>query len=213
MFDERRQDPRRDTLTPGGEAEARADNHLETAIGRQVRSLRRSLDLTVVELARLAGLSAGMLSKIENGVTSPSLTTLQALARALNAPVTALFAKYDESSAAVLTRAGDAIEMARRGTRYGYRYFHLGPIGRSFGVEPFLLEIGSAADPMDAFQHDGWEFLHVLAGRLEWRHGSRQYALGPGDSLSFDGETPHGPSKWIETPIKILLVMTSPAVD
>ena len=65
---------------PAGESPA---NHLEAAIGRQVRQFRQERDLTLVALAQLAGLSRGMLSKIENGMTSPSLATLSALAQAL----------------------------------------------------------------------------------------------------------------------------------
>ena len=53
---------------------------LEQAIGREVRRQREKLDVTISELAKAAGISAGMLSKIENGATSPSLTSLQALA-------------------------------------------------------------------------------------------------------------------------------------
>ena len=68
------------------EAQERRDNQLEVAIGRQVRHFRQQLDMTVVEVAKLAGLSPGMLSKIENGMTSPSLATLQSLSRALNVP-------------------------------------------------------------------------------------------------------------------------------
>ena len=55
---------------------------LEVAIGREVRTFRRRQEVTVAELAGLTGLSIGMLSKIENGNTSPSLTTLQTLANA-----------------------------------------------------------------------------------------------------------------------------------
>ena len=55
---------------------------VEEAVGTRVRALRKRLDMTVAELAKQAGLSVGMLSKIENGATSPSLATLQALADA-----------------------------------------------------------------------------------------------------------------------------------
>jgi DNA-binding XRE family transcriptional regulator len=54
-------------------------NSLELAIGREVRDFRRKLSMTVAELANMAGMSTGMLSKIENGQTSPSLATLQEL--------------------------------------------------------------------------------------------------------------------------------------
>ena len=59
-------------------------NGLELCIGREVRQLRLKHNMTVTELANLADLSSDMLSKIENGLTSPSLATLQSLASALN---------------------------------------------------------------------------------------------------------------------------------
>ena len=62
------QDPHR---TRDGERE----KVLEVAIGREVRAFRRQQDITVADLAKTTGLSTGMLSKIENGHTSPSLTT------------------------------------------------------------------------------------------------------------------------------------------
>ena len=58
------------------------DSSLEVSIGGEVREFRKKLDMTVAELAKASGLSAGMLSKIENGMTSPSLATLRALSRA-----------------------------------------------------------------------------------------------------------------------------------
>jgi DNA-binding XRE family transcriptional regulator len=64
--------------------EAAPANQLEIAIGQQVRAFRKQLHMTVAEVAGQAGLSPGMLSKIENGLTSPSLATL----KALSAPVT-----------------------------------------------------------------------------------------------------------------------------
>ena len=60
---------------------------LEIAIGKQVRASRKRLNLTVAALAKQAQLSTGMLSKIENGQTSPSLATLTSLANALQVPV------------------------------------------------------------------------------------------------------------------------------
>ena len=65
-----------------------SDSTLEAAIGREIRAFRTQLGLTIVELAKQAGLSAGMLSKVERGQTPPSLTTIEALAHALNVPVT-----------------------------------------------------------------------------------------------------------------------------
>src|SRR5690606_30693014 len=83
-------------LATGSGAPSARENNLQEAIGVQVRSLRKQHDMTVMELAGQAGLSAGMLSKIENGGICPSLHALQALAQALNVPITALFEKFEE---------------------------------------------------------------------------------------------------------------------
>jgi len=71
-----------------------AGNFLEVSIGREVRACRRKLGMTLVELARAAGLSLGMMSKIENGIISASLSTLQALSRALGVPLTSLLRPF-----------------------------------------------------------------------------------------------------------------------
>lgn len=68
------------------------ENNLEMAIGHEVRAYRKKLGITVTDLAAATGISLGMLSKIENGNISPSLTTLQSLSRALGVPLTAFFA-------------------------------------------------------------------------------------------------------------------------
>ena len=77
---------------------------IAVAIGAQVRNLRRKLDLTGAELAEQAGLSAGMLSKIENGAVSASIESLEALARALNVPLTIVLREL-RGAARLLLRA------------------------------------------------------------------------------------------------------------
>lgn len=108
---------------------------LEVAIGREVRAFRRQQGITVAELAKTTGLSIGMLSKIENGHTSPSLTTLQTLSHALSVPLTSFFTRFEEQRPAVHVKAGTGIEMDRAGTRAGHQYNLLGHIGsNSSGV-------------------------------------------------------------------------------
>ena len=92
---------------------------LEVAIGREVRAFRKQKGLTVAELADRTGVSVGMLSKIENGNTSPSLTTMQALAHALSVPLTSFFRRFEEARPAVHTKAGDGVEAGRQFGREG----------------------------------------------------------------------------------------------
>ena len=69
---------------------------LERSLGARIRSMRREHDLSVLDLASASNISAGMLSKIENGQISPSLSTLQALASALTVSLSMLFAATEE---------------------------------------------------------------------------------------------------------------------
>ena len=142
-----------------------ADNRLEVAIGRQVRAFRNQLGVTVAEVAKQAGLSPGMLSKIENGNTSPSLATLRALSQALNVPVTSLFRKYEEERDCTFVRAGEGLAIERRGTRAGHQYQLLGhTIDKQVSVEPYLITLNDRSDVFPLFQHDGVEFIFMLEG-------------------------------------------------
>jgi len=187
------------------------DNVLEVAIGREVREFRRKLDMTVVELAKRAGLSPGMLSKIENGVTSPSLATLQALSRALQVPVTALFRRFEEHREATFVRRGRGLKIERRGTRAGHQYELLGhTLDRRIVVDSYLITLTEESEVFPLFQHSGVEFIYVLDGKMVYRHGDQTYPLGPGDSLFFDSEAPHGPEELKKLPIRMLSVMACP---
>jgi len=187
------------------------DNSLEVAIGRQARAFRKNLGMTVVEVARLANLSPGMLSKIEHGQTSPSLSTIQNLARALNIPVTALFRQFEEERDASFVKAGEGIEIERRGTRAGHQYRLLGhTVGGSVTVEPYLITLTEKSDVFPIFQHHGVEFIHLLEGALEYRHGDQVYAMAPGDSLFFDADAPHGPETLKKLPIRFLSIISYP---
>ncbi|MEM7722173.1 MAG: helix-turn-helix domain-containing protein [Pseudomonadota bacterium] len=187
---------------------------LEVAIGREVRAYRRQQNITVAELSALTDLSIGMLSKIENGNTSPSLTTLQTLANALSVPLTAFFSRYEERREAVYTPAGQGVETERAGTRAGHHYTLLGHIGSNASgviVEPYLIELTSESDVFKTFQHDGIETIYMLEGEVDYRHGVEIYALKPGDTLFFDADAPHGPEALVKLPARFLSVISYPA--
>lgn len=181
---------------------------LEVAIGREVRDFRRKLNMTVAELAKMAELSAGMLSKIENGMTSPSLATLRALSVALHVPVTAFFRRFEEERDATFVKAGQGLQIERRGTRAGHQYQLLGhTLRKSISVEPYMITLTADSDVFPLFQHEGVEFIFMLEGEVSYRHGDRTYTLTPGDSLFFDADVPHGPDELRKLPIRFLSVI------
>jgi transcriptional regulator with XRE-family HTH domain len=181
---------------------------VEEEIGIAVRRLRKGLDLTVAELGMAAGISAGMLSKIENGTTSPSLSTIGALAKALNVSIASLFAESDERRDCSFVKSGQGLRIERRGTKAGHRYDLLGhSLAGDIGVEPFLITLKRDAKPYTNFRHAGVEFIYMLSGKVRYRHADRTWLLEPGDALFFDAAARHGPEDLIEAPMEYLSVI------
>jgi transcriptional regulator with XRE-family HTH domain len=185
---------------------------LEASVGTAIRELRQRDGLTIAVVAEQAGVSRGMLSKIENGQTSAGMDTLARIARALGVSMSMLFSKYDATAASAQhVKKGAGMEVVRRGTKSGHTYHLLaydqGPVKL---FEPFLITIEDDSQRYPSFEHPGTEFLYMLAGRLEYRCGQDTYVLEPGDALSFPGEVPHGPERLLKFPIKFLSVIVYP---
>lgn len=73
------------------------ENSLEVASGREVRAFRHQSGMTIADLSNRTGLPIGMLPKIENGNTSPALSTLQRLAHAMSLPLTSFFQRFEDA--------------------------------------------------------------------------------------------------------------------
>ena len=184
---------------------------LAASIGREVRRLRRSADMTVAELGAAADISGAMLSKIENGRISPSLVTLSSLAKALHIPITRLFAEAEERPDCSFVKAGAGVRIDRRGTKAGHRYDLLGhSLGGPISVEPYLITLAEDAVAYTQFRHAGVELIYMLSGKVRYRHGERSYMMEPGDALFFDAGARHGPDELVEAPMQYLSIIIYP---
>jgi transcriptional regulator with XRE-family HTH domain len=182
---------------------------LDHHVGAQIRERRAREGLTIADVAQRAGVSIGMLSKIENGQVSPSLESLNRLAHALGVPVGQFFRNFGSAAgSALLVKRGQGMEVVRRGTAKGHTYqllaYDQGPKKR---FEPFLISMDDASETFPTFEHPGTEFIYMLQGRIEYRHGDRTHVLDPGDTLSFRGDVPHGPEKLLKLPIRFLSII------
>ncbi len=174
-------------------------------VGVRVKDLRVGLGLTMERFAEAAGLSLGMLSKIENGQTSPSLNTLTSLANAAGVPLTAFFRGLDEEHDAVIVPAGEGLDIAHQGSGEGRRYQDLGSLrGPLRVIEPILVTLTEADEIFPVFQHGGVEYLYIVEGVIEYGYGAKRYVLRPGDTMQIHGEIAHGPVDLIELPIRFL---------
>lgn len=194
---------------PAADAAAGGSALVGHYVGHALRELRLAHRLTLGQVAEGAGISRSLLSKIENGLVSTSLDTLARLAQTLGVSLSALFRHWDvPEGRAQLVRSGEGMEVVRRGTESGHTYhllaYDAGPRKR---FEPFLISIDDAGEVFPTFEHPGTEFIHMLQGRMVYRHGQQSYALGPGDSLTFSGEIPHGPAELVALPIRFITVI------
>src|SRR6266436_5325120 len=181
---------------------------LETSLGQVVREFRKRAGIGISELAYDAGLSPGMVSKIENGAISPSLATIRAISRALQVPVTSLFREFDDILDATFVRAGEGMRVHRTGVRIEHEYRVLGQTtAKGIAVEPYLMTYNKRSKVVPFLHRTGTQFIYVLEGRLSYRHGNRTYLMSEGDSLLFQADVSHGPEELIDLPVRYLSVL------
>ena len=199
-----------DTNEHASTAETEGDAHLldsNEIIGSEVRFWRNERGLTGAKLAKLSGISPGMLTKIEQGKVAPSIQTLIAVATALDVPISMFFHRIEKSRYVSFVPADKRMTVDRLGTRAGHIYEMLGHnLGHSIAIEPFLVILEKDAEPYSMFQEEGYKFIHMMSGRVLYRHGDRHFPLQPGDSLVFDAMSPHGPEELLEVPASILSI-------
>jgi len=157
-------------------------------VGQRLRALREERGVSMRSLARRSGLSANALSMIERNLTSPSVSTLNKLAAAMEVPITAFFRQEPDRSNVVFRKASERTRVPfMRGIWEGLggEYF----TGR---VEAFLLtlENGGSSGP-SGMLHTGHEFVFCLRGTLDYDIEGQHYMLEAGDSLIFAAQLNH----------------------
>ncbi|NTU80051.1 MAG: cupin domain-containing protein [Chloroflexales bacterium] len=173
-------------------------------VGTRLRALREAHSLSIRALAEASGLAINTLSLIEHGKTSPSVSTLQQLAQALQVPITAFFAPEVPALPLVFCKAG---QQRAAPLPHGL----LADLGAGMArrtLEPLLLTLDpQAGSGSQAIVHPGQEFIYCLEGRLAYTVAEEVYLLEPGDSLLFEAALPHRWQNVAPTPVRALLVL------
>jgi len=173
-------------------------------VGARLRMLRAGAGLSIRALAERSGLNVNTLSLIENGKTSPSVSTLQQLAGALGVPVTEFF---------VTERGEKTVVHQKNGSRPRALFEHgvmedLGAGMSRFGAEPLIVTLEAKADSgVNPIVHTGREFVYCLEGRVAYTVDTETYLLEPGDSLLFEAYLPHRWKNANAEPSRVLLVL------
>ncbi|MDO8211974.1 cupin domain-containing protein [Conexibacter sp. CPCC 206217] len=166
-------------------------------LGRKLRAMRTDEGLTLQDLAGRAGVSQSLISQVERGIASPSITTLRRLAAALSVPIAALFVEHDQAEGGAEEFDGRRI-IVRRGERKGLRVrrsrveYELLTPDLNRAIEFLWIEYAprSRTHPTP-MSHPGEENAVCIEGAVVVSIEGREYVLGPGDSISFDSGRPH----------------------
>jgi transcriptional regulator with XRE-family HTH domain len=173
-------------------------------VGRNLRDLRAEQGLSIRSLAELSGLNVNTLSMIENGKSSPSVSTLQQLASALTVPITDFFETDIIKKNVSYQKAGQRLQAA-------FAHGTLADLGAGLtlhGGQPLLVTLEPKANSGPTpIVHTGHEFVFCLEGRLSYTIEDHIYILNPGDSLLFEAHLPHFWQNIGESTSQSLLIM------
>lgn len=189
----------------------RASN-LDRDVGKAVRTLRTRHNQKLKELAENSKVSVAMISRIENGLISPSLNTLEALADALEVPVAAFFQETIKTFDINVVRAGSGIS-AKRVAASHIHDFQIYCQHKSNFLE---LEVSDVTVPKDKngthpmYILDGFVVLRILMGECIYLVSEQQMSLSAGDILSFNASLKHGMKEVLSDEVTFMSIFTKP---
>ena len=165
----------------------------EKHIGERIKRLRLKKSMGLVELGRHTGLSASFLSQLETGRVVPTLRNLARIAMVFSKDLSYFFESEPQAMFRVHKRR-ERVRLPQTGVDEPTYFFEsLGYMVPDRHMDPYFAEfipLDKNQEPR-AHMHPGYEFLYVLDGELDIRHGDHQCVLEPGDAVYFDASTPH----------------------
>jgi transcriptional regulator with XRE-family HTH domain len=154
-------------------------------VGERIKALREEKHMSLRVLSKKSGISANALSLIERSKTSPTVTTLMAVARAFSMSVNDFFSESEKEKDGytVYKRAG-----SERGAAIEAMATNL----KSQNLNPLFLRLGhNEKFRKDLCFHPGDEFIYCISGEIECEIDTAKIKLGPGDAVTYKAEIPH----------------------
>lgn len=186
-------------------------------IGAAIRSRRQELNMSLRELSKQSGLSIGFLSLVERGRSSPALTSLSNVAKALGVELSSFFPAQEEQNEAeetkqrgsplpYVSRSNDAAELSIILSQRIYKM--LSPRVPGLILEPIFVTVQPGDTIDEPYSHEGEEFAYVLTGELVFIVDGVEYRLGSGDSIHFRSTVSHAMRNNTAEPVQAIWVLT-----
>ena len=183
---------------------------IDLAIGSALRSLREQRELSARQLALASSVSAAMISRIENGQVSPSISTLTALSAALDVPLISLFKETTTGHTDYThVKRGGGLRSTRIVDDHTHEFINLAfHRRRDLQFEAHQVTLARDAGSPPIYIGHGVVFILVLGGQGTYRYGQQEFELRQGDSLSVDAELCHGFTRVLTDEITFLSVQS-----
>lgn len=182
-------------------------------IGRKLKQLRLRKKIALVDLGKHTGLSASMLSQLENGKLIPTLPTLARIAMVFDIGVDHFFLDRRRKRTFAITRNNERIRFPERpdAPRPSYFFECLAFAAQDKNMQAYLAEFPKRAESeVQEHFHDGAELVHVLEGAIELRYQDEIHTLRAGDSVYFDSAEPHSYCGVSKTASRAIIVTVPP---
>ncbi len=169
--------------------------YLLSGIGKRIKEIRQAQEAKLTEVAERAGISKGLLSKIENGRTVPSLPVLLSIIRTLGVPLDSFFQNlhFEPEGRYIHKRPTEFVPFTKEDNAKGFQYFHILEKGLDrITIEASLLDIEPGSQ-RGRVRTDAYEFKYMLEGTVHYDIEGEEILLQPGDALFYNGNLPHVP--------------------
>ena len=173
-------------------------------IGKKLKQLRISNDLTLEELASRSELTKGFLSQVERNLTSPSISTLEDILEALGTSLSEFF--HDDKEEQIVFTSNDFFEDEHE----DYKIEWIIPNAQKNEMEPILLTLNPKGKSKVMDSHSGEEFGYVLKGNVVLVRDNKRYKLKAKETFYINGKSSHYLENVGQIEAKILWVTTPP---
>jgi transcriptional regulator with XRE-family HTH domain len=187
--------------------------------GERIAEIRKTYSISRETLSERSGVTADLISRIEDDGHIPDLAPLIKIARGLGVRLGTLLDDHEQLGP-VICRAGKAEASTRFKTglpedadakagHHGISFDALASDKNGRHMEPFIVTIQSDAH-QEKSTHEGEEFIYVLEGNLLLEYGVDKETLNAGDSVYYDSIVPHRVLSADKSPVRIVAVIYTP---
>jgi transcriptional regulator with XRE-family HTH domain len=178
-------------------------------IGQRIRFIRQQRAMTLEKLSEHSGLTKSFISKIERGMSVPSISTAMKIAASFKMTVGQLLGEEEYEDAICVVRKGERRPFLRTGSASGYNYEMIAGGKRFKTMEPYIMRPPNQFQDDRLFQHVGEEIMFVLSGSVEVQFASRLIRLKKGDAVYFDSQVPHRSRSAGTAQAEVLVIITA----